>query len=113
MKKVEAIIRPEKLEAVREALKRTEGYSGMSLSRIEGHGRQGGIIEQFRGQEYRMEFIPKVKIEIVCHDEHLEGILRAIVEAAKTGSIGDGKVFVYEVADAIRIRTGERGKEAL
>lgn len=113
MKKIEAIIRPEKLDEVREALKRTEGYSGMTISRVEGHGRQGGIIEQFRGQEYRMELLPKVKIEIVCLDEHLEGILRAIVETAKTGAIGDGKVFVYEVADVLRIRTGERGKHAL
>lgn len=113
MKKVEAIIRPEKLDEVREALKKTEGYSGMSLSRIEGHGRQGGIIEQFRGQEFKRELLPKVKIEIVCLDEHLEGILRTILETARTGAIGDGKVFIYEVADAVRIRTGERGRDAL
>lgn len=113
MKKIEAIIRPEKLEAVKEALKSVTGYCGMSVTQIEGHGRQGGIVEQFRGRQYKVEWLPKVKLELVCLDEHLEGLIEVILSVARTGEIGDGKVFVYEVADAIRIRTGERGTKAL
>lgn len=113
MKKIEAIIRPERLEAVKEALKTTPGYCGMSVTAIQGHGRQGGIVEQFRGREFKVEMLPKVKVEIVCSDEHLEGLVSTILSVAKTGEIGDGKIFIYEVLDVLRIRTGERGKGAL
>lgn len=112
MKKIEAIIRPEKLDDVRRALERI-GYSGLMISEVEGHGKQKGIVQQWRGEKYRIELLPKIKIEIVAKDSDVENIIRVIMESARTGEIGDGKIFISEVKDAIRIRTGERGEKAI
>ena len=112
MKKIEAIIRPQKLDDVRESLKNL-GYPGMSITRIEGHGRQKGKIEQFRGQEYKVELLAKVKIEIITKDSSVIPITKAIAKAAMTGDIGDGKIFISPVEETIRIRTGEKGEETL
>mgnify|MGYP001559710330 FL=1 len=112
MKKIEAIIRPEKLEDVRKALE-ASGYPGITITQIEGHGKQKGTIQQWRGEVYKVDLLPKAKIEIVALDEDLEKILRAIKGAASTGNVGDGKIFVYDVADVMRIRTSERGEKAL
>ena len=112
MKKIEAIIRPEKLTIVHEALKEL-GYPGMTISEVKGHGVQKGIVQQWRGRQYSVEFLPKVKIEIVVPDSAVERLLLVIKENAETGSIGDGKAFVSTVDDVMRLRTGERGEVAL
>lgn len=112
MKKIEAIIRVEKLEVVKGALEKS-GYPGMTIVTVEGHGRQKGLVQQFRGREYRVDLLPKRKIEIVAKDESVERILTTIIEVAGTGEIGDGKIFVSSVDEAMRIRTGERGESAL
>ena len=112
MKKIEAIIRPEKLTIVHEALKDI-GYPGMTISEVKGHGVQKGIIQQWRGRQYSVEFLPKVKLEIVVPDTAVERLLQVIKENAETGSIGDGKAFVSPVEDVMRLRTGERGEVAL
>ncbi|HIP93054.1 MAG TPA: P-II family nitrogen regulator [Desulfurobacteriaceae bacterium] len=112
MKKVEAIIKPHKLEDVKEALTAI-GVSGMSVTEIKGFGKQKGHTELYRGAEYVIDFIPKLKIEVVVPDELVEKVVEAIIKAAKTGKIGDGKIFIIPVEDAIRIRTGERGDSAL
>lgn len=112
MKKIEAIIRPEKLKTVVNALEDV-GYSGLMITEIEGHGKQRGIVQQWRGEKYKVEFLPKRKIEIVCKDTDTEKIVKVIVQSAQTGEIGDGKIFISEVIDAIRIRTGERGDSVL
>lgn len=112
MKKIEAIIRPEKLTIVHEALKDL-GYPGMTISEVKGHGVQKGIVQQWRGRQYTVEFLPKVKIEIVVPDTAVERLLQVIKENAETGSIGDGKAFVSTVDDVMRLRTGERGEIAL
>ena len=112
MKKIEAIIRPEKLTIVHEALKEL-GYPGMTISEVKGHGVQKGIVQQWRGRQYAVEFLPKVKIEIVVPDDAVDRLLQVIKENAETGSIGDGKAFVIPVEDAMRLRTGERGEVAL
>ena len=112
MKKIEAIIKPFKLDAVKEALSRI-GLAGMTLSEVRGFGRQKGHTELYRGAEYTMEFLPKIKVEIVVPDERLAEVLEAISKGAWTGTLGDGKIFVTEVQEAIRIRTGERGETAL
>ena len=112
MKKVEAIIRPFKLEEVKEALIE-EGIRGLTISEVRGYGRQKGHTETYRGSEYRIEFVPKIKIEVVIEDSKLEKIVDAILKTAKSGQIGDGKIFIYNVEDAVRIRTGESGKDAL
>lgn len=112
MKKVEAIIKPFKLEEVKEALN-SLGIQGMTVSEVKGFGRQKGHTELYRGAEYIVDFLPKVKIEVVVKDEILEQVLDAVTEAAKTGRIGDGKIFVIPVEDTIRIRTGETGEEAI
>lgn len=112
MKKIEAIIKPYKLEEVREAL--TEiGILGMSVSEVKGFGRQKGHKEVYRGSEYVVDFLPKVKIEMVVSDDRVDEVVQAICASAKTGKIGDGKVFVLPVQDALRIRTGEVQDEAL
>lgn len=108
MMKVEAIVRPESLETIIDRLDEL-GHSGITKTEVEGHGRQKGIVEQFRGKEYRLTFIPKVKIEIVVKDKDVEKVIDAIAESAYTGQIGDGKIFISEVKDAIRVRTRERG----
>jgi nitrogen regulatory protein P-II 1 len=112
MKKIEAIIQPFKLEPVKEAL---HGLSvqGMTVTEVKGFGRQKGIREVYRGMEYQVDFLPKVKIEIVAPDDKVKIIVDTIVEKARTGRIGDGKIFVYPVAEVIRIRTGEIGESAV
>ena len=112
MKKIEAIIQPFRLEPVKEAL-HSISVDGMTVSEVKGFGRQKGIREVYRGMEYQVDFLPKVKIEIVAADEKVKLILDTIVEKARTGRIGDGKIFVYPVAEVIRIRTGETGESAV
>ncbi|MEK6715453.1 MAG: P-II family nitrogen regulator [Candidatus Omnitrophota bacterium] len=112
MKKIEAIIRPERLEAVRAALE-TVGYAGLMITEIEGHGKQKGITQQWRGKQYKVELLPKVKIETVAHDKDVDKIMEGIAKAAATGKLGDGKIFVYPVETAMRIRTGEKGDNAI
>lgn len=108
MKKVEAIIKPFKLEEVKEALAAV-GIQGLTVTEVKGFGRQKGHKELYRGAEYVVEFLPKVKLEIVVPDDKLEGVIAAVIKAASTGRIGDGKIFVSNIEDAIRIRTGETG----
>jgi nitrogen regulatory protein P-II 1 len=112
MKKVEAIIQPHKLEDVRDALK-TAGVDGMTISDVRGHGRQKGHKEVYRGQEYTVELLPKVKIEMVVPDGVLDEVVKALGDAARTGKLGDGKIFVTPIQDAIRIRNNDRGEGAL
>jgi nitrogen regulatory protein P-II 1 len=112
LKKIEAIIRPEKLTIVHEALKDL-GYPGITISEVKGHGVQKGIVQQWRGRQYTVEFLPKVKLEIVVPDNAVDRLLQVIKENAETGSIGDGKAFISTVDDAMRLRTGERGEVAL
>jgi nitrogen regulatory protein P-II 1 len=112
MKKIEAIIKPFKLDEVKEALQEV-GIQGLSVTEAKGFGRQKGHTELYRGAEYVVDFLPKVKIEVVLADEQVEGAIEAIINAAKTGKIGDGKIFVMPVEQAIRIRTGEEGDDAL
>jgi nitrogen regulatory protein PII len=112
VKKIEAIIKPFKTEPVKEALLAV-GVEGMSLSEVKGFGRQKGHSEIYRGTEYTVDFLPKVKLELVVSDDYAQRALEAILRVAKTGKIGDGKIFVAEVEEAVRIRTGERGTEAL
>ena len=112
MKKIEAIIKPFKLDEVKEALQEI-GIQGLSVIEVKGFGRQKGHTELYRGAEYVVDFLPKVKIEVVLSDNQLDEATNAIIEAAKTDKIGDGKIFVSNVAQAIRIRTGETGDDAL
>ncbi len=112
MKKIEAIIKPFKLDEVKEALQDV-GVQGLSVIEAKGFGRQKGHTELYRGAEYVVDFLPKVKIEVVLNDDQVDAAIEAIITAAKTGKIGDGKIFVSTVEQAIRIRTGEEGPEAL
>ncbi len=112
MKKIEAIVKPFKLDEVKEALQGV-GIQGMTVTEVKGFGRQKGHTELYRGAEYVVDFLPKVKIEIAISDELADKAVQAIVEAANTGRIGDGKIFVTEIEEAIRIRTGERGPDAV
>jgi nitrogen regulatory protein PII len=112
MKKIEAIIKPFKLEEVKEALT-AAGIHGMTVSEVKGFGRQKGHTEIYRGSEYTVDFLPKVKLETVVEDEDAESVVDTIVKAAATGKIGDGKVFVSNVEEAVRIRTGEKGADAI
>src|SRR5437867_3877429 len=112
MKKVEAIIQPHKLEDVREALKNA-GVDGMTISDVRGHGRQKGHKEVYRGQEYTVDLLPKVKIEIVLPDSRLNEVVKTLGDAARTGKLGDGKIFVTSIEEAIRIRNDDRGEGAL
>ena len=112
MNKIEAIIQPHKLEEVKEALK-AAGVDGMTVIDARGHGRQKGHKEVYRGQEYNVDLLPKVKLEMVVADQRSDEVIRTLVTAARTGKIGDGKVFVYQVADAVRIRNDDRGDAAL
>ena len=112
MKKIEAIIRPFRIDDVREAL--TEiGIKGMTLTEVKGYGRQKGHTELYRGSEYQIDFLPKMKIEVIVADDAVDRVVDTIIAAAKTGQVGDGKIFVYPVEDAIRVRTGESGEAAL
>lgn len=112
MKKIEAIIQPHKLEDVKEALKDI-GVDGITISEVRGHGRQKGHQEIYRGQEYTVDFLPKVKLEIVVPDKRLEEIVKKLEAAARTGKLGDGKIFISSIDDAIRIRNSDRGEGAL
>jgi nitrogen regulatory protein P-II 1 len=112
MKKIEAVIQPFKLDEVKEALK-SIGIDGMTISDVRGHGRQKGHKEVYRGQEYNVDLLPKVKLELVLPDARYEEVLKILSAAARTGKIGDGKIFVYDVAEAIRIRNDDRGESAL
>ncbi len=112
MKKIEAIIKPFKLDEVKEALAK-EGIQGMTISEVKGFGRQKGHTELYRGAEYVVDFLPKVKMEILVEDEKAGLVADTILEAARTGRIGDGKIFILPMEDAVRIRTGERGDSAL
>lgn len=112
MKRIEAVIRPESLEPVLAALK-AAGTPGVMVSEIEGYGKQRGVSQSWRGQEYRVELLPKVKIDVIVANNQAESIVNTISGATKTGKIGDGKIFITDVADAIRIRTGERGDASL
>jgi len=112
MKKIEAIIREEKLEAVRKALE-TSGCYGMTVSEVSGRGKQGGLTLQWRVGEYRVDLLPKLKIEVVVPDEDVGRIVDAIASSVRTGEIGDGKLFVLPVEDAVRVRTGEKGEKAI
>ncbi|MGK0288794.1 MAG: nitrogen regulatory protein P-II 1 [bacterium] len=112
MKKVEAIIKPFKLDEVKEALEKLEVF-GMTVSEVKGFGHQKGHTELYRGAEYQVDFVPKIKIEMVIEDSAVEKVVDAISSAAKTGKIGDGKIFVYSIEETIRIRTGERGPSAV
>ena len=112
MKKIELIIQPHKLDEVKEALLGM-GVDGMTISEVRGHGRQKGHKEVYRGQEYEVDLLPKIKVETVIADSRSEEVVRHLIGAARTGKIGDGKVFVYEVTQVIRIRNGESGEAAL
>ena len=112
MKLVTAIIKPFKLDEVREALSAI-GVQGITVTEVKGFGRQKGHTELYRGAEYVVDFLPKVKIEVVCEDDLVERAVEAITNAARTGRIGDGKIFIIPVEDAVRIRTGERGRDAI
>ena len=112
MKKIEAVIKPFKLDEVKEAL-HAVGLQGMTVIEAKGYGRQKGHTELYRGAEYVVDFLPKIKVEVVIADDQLEAALEAIVGAARTGRIGDGKIFVSEVLDVLRIRTGETGEAAV
>lgn len=112
MKKIEAIIRHFKLEEVKCALME-QGVQGMTITEVRGFGRQKGHTEMYRGTEYSVDFVPKIKIEIVVSDDRLKGVLDTVVAAARTGQVGDGKIFVSDLCEAVRIRTGEVGQSAL
>ncbi|MGE4399892.1 MAG: P-II family nitrogen regulator [Campylobacterales bacterium] len=112
MKKVEAIVKPFKLDDVKEALSAL-GISGMTVSEVKGYGRQQGHTELYRGAEYVVDFLPKIKIEMVVEDSMEDKVVDAIVQAARTGKIGDGKIFVSDVSKVVRVRTGETGAEAI
>ncbi len=112
MKKIEAIIQPHKLDDVKEALK-SVGVDGITITEVRGHGRQKGHTEVYRGMEYEVDLLPKIKLEIVIADSRLDEVTRVISTTARTGKIGDGKIFIYDVLDAIRIRNGDTGEAAL
>jgi nitrogen regulatory protein P-II 1 len=112
MKHIIAIVRPEKIDPVRQALSKI-GCSGLMISEIEGHGKQKGLTQQWRGEKYSIDLIPKIRLELVVADRDLEKIKKTIIETARTGEVGDGKIFISDVEEVIRIRTGEEGEPAL
>ncbi len=112
MQLITAIIKPHMLDEVKDALK-TNGVAGITVSEVKGFGRQGGHTETYRGTEYTIEFLPKVKVEVVVADDDVQGVVDAVVKAARTGKIGDGKVWVTDVGQVVRIRTGEMGPDAV
>ncbi len=112
MKKIEAIIRPFKIDDVREALLEI-GIKGMTITEVKGYGRQKGHTEMYRGSEYQIDFLPKMKIEIIAPDNNVDKIVDTILKSAKTGQVGDGKIFIYPVEEVIRVRTEESGEAAL
>ena len=112
MKKVEAIIRDEKLSAAKEALKAL-GIAGMTVTEVKGHGTQKGITEVYRGRQYAVDLLPKIKVDVIVDDKDVKKVTDAICEVSRTGSIGDGKIFVVALEECVRIRTGEKGNEAI
>jgi nitrogen regulatory protein P-II 1 len=112
MKKIEAIIKPFRLDEVKEALTKI-GIYGMTVTEVKGFGRQKGHVEVYRGTEYEVNFIPKIKVEVIVPDAIIDKVIATVLESAKTGNIGDGKIFLYSLEDVIRIRTGERGEAAI
>lgn len=112
MKKIEAIVRPEKLDEIRKALEE-KGILGMTMSEVQGRGRQKGVCLQWRAGEYCIDFLPKLRLDIIVDDNDLETAIEAITRAARTGQNGDGKLFIYPIEDVVRVSTGERGKEAI
>ncbi|MDO9097572.1 MAG: P-II family nitrogen regulator [Candidatus Methanoperedens sp.] len=112
MKKIEAIVRPEKLDEIRKALE-DKGILGMTMSEVQGRGRQKGVCLQWRAGEYCIDFLPKLRLDIIVDDKDLETAIEAITRAARTGQNGDGKLFIYPIEDVVRVSTGERGKEAI
>jgi len=112
IKRVEAIIRPEKLEPLRHHLEET-GYPGMMVTEVEGHGKQKGLEQQWRGTRYKTAYLPKVRVEIVVADKGVKKIVDAVIEVCRSGNVGDGKIFISDVKDAIRIRTKEKGEKAV
>uniref|UniRef100_Q01QH0 Nitrogen regulatory protein P-II n=1 Tax=Solibacter usitatus (strain Ellin6076) TaxID=234267 RepID=Q01QH0_SOLUE len=112
MKKIEAIIQPFKLDEVKEALK-SIGIDGMTITDVRGHGRQKGHKEVYRGQEYNVDLLPKVKLELVVPSDRADEVIKTLIQSARTGKIGDGKVFVFDIAEAIRIRNDDHGESAL
>ena len=112
MKKIEAVIRPFKIDDVREALIEI-GIKGMTITEVKGYGRQKGHTEMYRGSEYQIDFLPKMKIEIISPDDQVDKIVSTIIKSAKTGQVGDGKIFIYPVEEVIRVRTEESGEAAL
>lgn len=114
MRKIEAIIRPEKLDEVRKAIEAV-GYPGITITEAEGHGKQKGVVQQWRGESYRVDFLPKVKLEIIAGEGDTERIIQSIIKTARTngGAVGDGKIFISDIRDVVRIRTGERGEAAI
>ena len=112
MKKIEAIIKPFKLDEVKDALNAI-GINGMTVTEVKGFGRQKGHVEVYRGAEYEVSFLPKIKIEVVVADSIIDKVISTIIEKAKTGNIGDGKIFLYSLEDVIRIRTGDKGEAAI
>jgi len=113
MKHLRAIIRPEKLECVRAALGKIGCYRGVTISDVMGHGKQMGVVQVWRGEKYHMDLLPKVMMDMIIKDEEVPLIKKAIIESVRTGEKGDGKIFIYDVAEAIRISTGEEGEDAL
>lgn len=112
MKKIEAVIRPERLGAVRKALEEMS-YPGITVTEVKGHGKQEGITRQWRGKEYKVDLLPKTKIEIIVLDEDVAGTVETIVRTARTGELGDGKIFILPVESAVRVRTGDRNENAI
>ena len=112
MKKIEAILRPEKFDIVKDALTE-KGYGGMSVEEIKGHGNQKGVSEVWKGKRYRVDLLPKTKIELVVSDNTVEQVVQTIIDVSQTGSIGDGKIFVSEISNVYRVRTGEQGDIAI
>lgn len=112
MKQIKAVIRNEKLQDVLNALEKV-GYNGIMITEIEGHGTQKGITHQWRGEKYRLDLIPKIMIDIVVHDAAVEVIKKAIIDSARMGEVGDGKIFIYNVEEVVRIRTGETNEQAI
>ncbi len=112
MRKIEAVIRPDKVDKVKEALEKI-GIVGMTVTEVKGRGRQRGITQQWRGREYRVDLLPKVRLDIVVEEKKAQEVISTIVEAARTGNVGDGKIFVLPVEEVIRVRTGETGQDAI
>ena len=112
MKKIEAIVRPQILDNVRQELIKI-GVKGMTITELKGQGQQKGYTENYKGREYKINLLPKIKVEVVVADKLAESVVEAIMKSARTGEVGDGKIFIYELSDAVRIRTGERGEKAI